>query len=144
VPASLAALSRLPHHRLHIDMGHGKEKVVTPLLFVGNNRYSLESGSVGCRDSLRDGELSVYVVPRSGRFALFSLGIRILTGMTDREQDFETLGVTDTLNVLSHGQSLEIALDGEIQRLRLPLEFEILRGSLSVVMPRNVEQTTRL
>jgi diacylglycerol kinase family enzyme len=135
VPASWAALSRLRHHRLRIDMGRGEERVITPLLFVGNNHYSLESGSVGCRDSLSDGKLSVYAVSRAGRLALFWFGARALIGMADREQDFETLGDTAELSVRSRERSLEIALDGEVQRLQLPLDFGIHPGGLNVVLP---------
>lgn len=135
VPASWAALSRLRHHRLRIDMGRGEEPVITPLLFVGNNQYSLERGSVGCRDSLSDGKLSVYAVSRVGRFALFWLGARALIGKADRKQDFQTLGDTDAITVGSASRSLEIALDGEVRRLKLPLEFGTHPGGLNVVVP---------
>lgn len=135
VPAAWAALSRLRYHRLRIDMGPGEEPVITSLLFVGNNHYTLASGSIGRRHSLSDGKLSVYAVARAGRFALLWLGIRALIGRVDREQDFQTVGDTDALSVRSPDRSLEIALDGEVQRLKLPLEFGIHPGGISVVLP---------
>ncbi len=141
VPASWAALSRLRHHRLRIDMGRGEKPVITPLLFVGNNHYSLEGGSVGCRDSLSDGKLSVYAVSRAGRLALFWFGARTLIGRADRKQDFETLGDTGALSVHSPDRSLEIALDGEVQRLKLPLEFRIHLGGLNVAVPSDIRRT---
>lgn len=134
VPASWAALSRLRHHRLRIDMGRGEQPVITPLLFVGNNHYSLASGSIGSRDSLSGGKLSVYAVARAGRLALLWLGIRVLIGMVHHERDFQTLGDTVALSVHSPDRVLEIALDGEVQRLKLPLEFGMHPGGLSVVI----------
>ena len=46
LPAAYAALERLPHHRLRIDLGQGERTIVTPLLFVGNNVYSLDKRRV--------------------------------------------------------------------------------------------------
>lgn len=133
VPASWTALSRLRHHHLLIDMGCGEETVVTSLLFGGNNHYSLASGSIGCRDSLTDGKLSIFAVSRAGRLALLWFGARALIGIADHKQDFRTLGDTEALSVRSPDRSLEMALDGEVRRLTLPLKFKILPGSLNVV-----------
>lgn len=138
VPASWDALSRLPRHRLRIDMGAGDEPIVTPLLFVGNNHYSLEGGSVGNRDSLTDGELSVYAVSRASRIALLWFGMRAMVGKADRERDFAALGDTATLTVRSSNDTLEVALDGEIRRLKLPLKFAIHPGGIQLVRPSEV------
>lgn len=135
VPASWAALWSLRHQRLRIDMGQGVKPIITPLLFVGNNHYSLESGSVGSRDNLTGGKLSVYAVARAGRLALFWFGARALIGLADRRRDFEALGDTETLIVRRADRSLELALDGEVQQLHLPLEFGIAAGGLNVVAP---------
>jgi len=135
VPASWDAFSRLRNLRLRVDLGHGEQPVTTPLLFVGNNRYSLESGSVGARDSLCDGVLSVYAVTRSSRAALLWFGVRAMVGLTDRTRDFEALGECYAFTVQASDGSQEIALDGELRRLRLPLRFAIHAGALRVVVP---------
>lgn len=135
VPASWDALSRLRHHRLRIDMGRGEEPVITPLLFIGNNHYSLDGGSVGSRETLSDGKLSVYAVSRAGRVSLLWFGMRAVVGLADRKRDFETLGDAEAIIVRSPGKSVEIALDGEVQRLKLPLEFKTHPGGLRVVSP---------
>lgn len=137
LPASWDALSRLRHHRLHIELDRGKQPVVTPLLFVGNNRYSLDTGSFGTRDSLTEGKLAVYVVSRSTRAALLWFGIRALLGRADRERDFAALGDSVGFTVHSSERRVEIALDGEVTHLPLPLSFSILPGVLRVVVPRH-------
>jgi diacylglycerol kinase family enzyme len=137
IPAAWDALSRLPHHRLRIDIGRGEKPLVTPLLFVGNNVYSLESGTVGSRASLRDGALSVYAVARRSRFALLWFGVRAMLGRVDRAIDFVALGECSSLTVTSPSRSglIDVALDGEIRRLSFPLRFEILPGALKIVSP---------
>ncbi|MBN8807508.1 MAG: hypothetical protein J0I47_04615 [Sphingomonas sp.] len=133
LPAAWAALERLPHHRLTLDLGKGERTIVTPLLFVGNNVYSLAAGRVGQRKTLTGGKLSVYAVSRRGRLALIWFALRTLVGRAERRLDFETLGECETLTVRSAGESIEIALDGEVERLESPLEFRIRPGALKVV-----------
>jgi diacylglycerol kinase family enzyme len=135
VPATWAALARLPHHRLRIDMGAGLQNMVTPLLFVGNNPYGLEAGRVGTRPSLTDGKLSVYAVARRSRKGLIWFALRTLLGKADRATDFVAIGDCEELTVHSSGRSIEIALDGEVQRLDSPLRFRAIPGGLTVVMP---------
>ena len=133
-PAAWAVLERLPHHRLRLDFGEGERAIVTPLLFVGNNVYSLDAGEVGKRASLTEGKLAVYAVARRRRAALIWFAVRALFGRAERHLDFETLGECEMLIVRSSGGSIEIALDGEVTRMDSPLEFRIRPGALTVVV----------
>lgn len=137
VPASWDALSRLRHHRLKIDLGEGKQPVVTPLLLVGNNRYSLEAGAVGSRESFTEGKLSLYAIARSSRASLLWFGIRALLGLADRTRDFAAVGDSAGFTVESSDSDIEIALDGEILRIELPAKFAIQPGALRVVVPKS-------
>lgn len=140
-PAAWAALERLPHHRLRLDIGADERRLVTPLLFVGNNRYALEAGAVGRRASLQDGVLSLYAIPHRSRASLIWFALRTLVGRADPAADFLVLDECRAFTVRSSGDSIEIALDGEVRRLPSPLEFRIDPGALSVVVPdRSAEQ----
>ncbi|HEX4695551.1 diacylglycerol/lipid kinase family protein [Sphingomonas sp.] len=132
VPAAFAAIKRLPQHRLRLDLGQGEQTVVTPLLFVGNNVYSLDRGEIGERKSLTGGRLSVYAVAHRSRSALLWFAARTLVGRAQRSVDFVAIGECETLTVRTVG-SIDIALDGEVQRLASPLEFRIRPGALKVV-----------
>lgn len=133
IPAAYAALERFPHHRLRVDLGQGERTIVTPLLFVGNNSYSLDAGALGQRASLTDGKLSVYAVAHRSRAKLLWFAARALVGRARRDVDFVTLGECKALKVWSTGKTIEIALDGEVQRIKSPLEFRIRPGALKVV-----------
>lgn len=140
LPAAFAVLERLPHHRLRLDWGKGERAIVTPLLFVGNNVYSLDRGEVGKRGTLTDGKLSVYAIARRRRPALIWFALRALVGRAERSLDFETLGECETLTVRSSSGSIEIALDGELRRMDSPLEFRIRPGALTVMTPNVAPQ----
>ncbi|RYY23538.1 MAG: diacylglycerol kinase family lipid kinase [Sphingomonadales bacterium] len=135
IPASWDTLSRLRNQHLRIDMGEGEKPLVTPLLFVGNNLYSLEPGSVGSRETLQDGKLSIYAVARRSRASLLWFGMRAAVGLAHRTSDFEELGICREMIVQPRGGSVEIALDGEVRKMSGPLKFRIHAAGLRVVVP---------
>ena len=135
IPASWAALRRLRHHRLRLHGPDGEQEVITPMLFVGNNHYALAAGQIGTRDALDDGLLSVFAVAARRRRALLGFALRTLTGRADPQEDFAALGDVHALAVSGRSRQIDIALDGEVRALRIPLEFSIQPGALTVVAP---------
>lgn len=136
IPAGWQTLGNLRHHRLRLTMDGAAKPIRTPLLFVGNNVYSLDIGKVGQRDALDDGKLSVFAVSPNSRAGLIGFGLRALIGRSDSERDFAALGVCQTLELASHSKTIEVAVDGEIMRLRTPLKFAVKPNALEVFAPR--------
>jgi len=79
--------------------------------------------------------LSVFAVAHRTRIGLIWFALRTLFGRADREADFVAIGENETLTVHSTGRSIEIALDGELRRLRSPLKFSVDPGALKIVVP---------
>jgi diacylglycerol kinase family enzyme len=134
VPASWSVLRNLRHHRFRLTLDGATEPVVTPLLFIGNNLYSLDAGKVGTRDALDDGKMSVFAVARNTRWGLVGFAIRTLRGKSDPDRDFATVGTCKALTVAGR-RRIRIALDGEVTRMTSPLHFEIAPGALKVFVP---------
>lgn len=135
IPAAAGALGRLRHHRLRLVLDGDAQPVVTPLLFVGNNRYVLDREAMGTREALDDGKLSVYAVASRRRLALVGFALRTLAGRADPERDFAAIGDVSRLTVEGHGRHIDVALDGEVVRLSLPLAFASDPGALTVIAP---------
>ncbi|MDB5705599.1 MAG: diacylglycerol kinase family lipid kinase [Sphingomonas bacterium] len=135
IPAAWRTLGEFREHRMRLDLGEDERRVAAPLLFVGNNRYELDAGRVGCRASLSEGVLSVFVVAKHSRAQLIWFGLRAIVGRADPHADFVTLGDRTALTVEIDDDRIEIALDGELRQLASPLRFEILPGAMSVVCP---------
>ena len=134
IPAAWIVLRTLRAEALHLTIDGQRERVVTPLLFIGNNRYSLDAGSVGERVSLSDGVLSLFVVARQSPLALIGFAFRALLGRADGERDFCALA--DAKEVVVEGSgSIDVAFDGEVERMALPLTFAIMPGALKVLVP---------
>ena len=135
LPAASEALRRLPQHHLHLELPEGARDVITPMLFVGNNRYTLDAGKVGQRDALDDGVLSLFAVTAASSGALIAVALRTLIGRADRSRDFAAIGVVRQFSVDDRSSDGEIALDGEVIELDMPLRFSIEPGALEVVAP---------
>ena len=136
VPASWSVLKNLTHRRYRLTLDDAAQPVVTPLLFIGNNVYSLDPGKVGTRDAMDDGLLSVFAVAKSTRWGLIRFAARTLVGRSDADRDFAAIGTCRTLTVNARRRHIPIALDGEIMKLATPLKFTVRPHALSVFVPR--------
>jgi diacylglycerol kinase family enzyme len=136
IPAAWRVLRNLAHRRYRLLLDDAPQPVVTPLLFIGNNVYSLDSGKVGSRDAMDDGKMSVFAVAKNTRWGLVLFAIRTLRGKSDPARDFAAIGTCTTLVVTGRRRQLSIALDGEVFTMQTPLNFSIRRGALSVFVPK--------
>jgi len=111
-----------------------RRRVVTPLLFIGNNRYSLDAGRLGQRESMSGGLLSLYAIERKGALALLGFAARALLGRADPERDFCELADAREVTIEGAGQ-IAVAFDGEVEWMALPLTFAIMPAALEVMVP---------
>ena len=133
--AAVRTLIRFRHHRLSLTVNdQDKAAIDTPLLFVGNNDYSLELPRAGTRAALDDGRLCVMVMRKTGRAGLIAATLRVLAGRV-RSDDMIRLDDVTRLRVACRRSYLTLAIDGETAQLRAPLEFCIRRGALTVIPP---------
>jgi diacylglycerol kinase family enzyme len=134
IPATWFVLRRFRSRPLCLAIDGRRQTLRTPLLFVGNNRYSLDRGRVGERESLTDGVLSVFAVERKLPLALVAFALRVLAGIADTERDFAELSDARELVVEGAGR-IEVAFDGEVEVMELPLTFSIMPRALKVSVP---------
>lgn len=134
LPAALATMRHWRRQRFELTVDGAPKPVKTPLLFIGNNPYSLDAGRVGTRESLSDGVLSLYAVSARTPWELAKFAARALVGRADADADFEELLDAEQVEVGGSGR-IEVGLDGEVVRCGLPLTLRILPGALGVVVP---------
>lgn len=106
----------------------------TPFLFIGNNRYILQGLEAGSRPSLDGGLLSLHVLREQTPIGFLWLALRTLCGRVTAERDFES-HVADAFEVNASGDSIEVACDGEVARLPLPLRYRVRPRALQVLVP---------
>ncbi|MEO6152386.1 MAG: diacylglycerol kinase family protein [Croceibacterium sp.] len=139
IPATWHVLRHLRARPLCLVVDGKRQSLRTPLLFIGNNRYSLEAGQVGERNSLTDGVLSLFAVDDKGPLALIAFALRALVGLAHPEQDFAALAEARTVEIEGSG-AIDVAFDGEVERMTLPLTFEIMPLALAVRVPASADR----
>lgn len=132
--ASVRTLARFHHGRLALTVNDEESRIDTPLLFVGNNDYRIDIAAAGRRESLEDGELSVFVMRKKTRRGLIAASIRALFNRT-RPDDMVRLEHVEWLQVASKRHHLAVSLDGEVAMLAPPLDYRVRKRALNVIAP---------
>ena len=132
--ASVRTLVRFNHQRLTLIVNDEKERIDTPLLFVGNNGYRIDIGAPGRRESLEDGELCVFVMRKKTRRGFIAASLRALFNRSRRD-DMVQIANVERLRVASRRSQLTVSLDGEVARSEPPLDYVIRKGALRVIAP---------
>ena len=133
--ASLRTLFNFHDQRLTLRVNDDKQgRLDTPLLFVGNNQYSVAFPAAGQREALDDGQLCVLLMRKKGAPGLVAASARAFAGLI-RDDDMIRLDDVRTLEVGSRLKRLTVSLDGETCTLETPLEYRIRPGALTVVAP---------
>lgn len=133
--ASARTFARFRHQRLALTINEAERATLdTPLLFVGNNDYRVALPAPGRRASIEDGRLCVFVLRKNGRLGLAAATLRALLGVT-RQDDMIRLDDVQRLRVSSRRSRLAVAIDGETERVKPPLDYRIRPGALRVLAP---------
>ncbi len=145
--AACATLLRAQRRlRLHIEMGGTVRDVQTLTLFVGNNRLQLQQFGAEPEDTLAgtpgDGSMAALMLRPIGMLSMIRLMLHGAMGTLGDAQsverfEFEHMVVRPTLTPGRRG--VKVAFDGEVTRLRAPLDFRVLARPLYLLMPRRDE-----
>ncbi|HKP39100.1 MAG TPA: diacylglycerol kinase family protein [Pyrinomonadaceae bacterium] len=137
--AALATMRRYPFIDIRLSV-EGKEfHRRTPFVIVGNNEYAMDAFSVGMRERLDRGQLSVYTTQRTGRWGLVRLALRALFGRLREDKDFLELSTTE-VKIETRRKRVRVAFDGEVDVMEGPLQYRIRPGALRVIVPAEEEK----
>ena len=134
IPAAWTVLRGFKVRRLELEIGGVRQCLETPLLFIGNNPYNITGQRLGQRDSLNTGQLGLYAVRPKSALALIGFALRALLGRADPARDFIDVSDCAEFTLLGSG-AIDVAHDGEVTRMQLPLRFRSLPGALKVKVP---------
>jgi len=129
------------YRTMHVRITIGKDEYVrrTPFVFVGNGVYRAAGLGMGGRESLCRGQLSVYVAPECGRFELLAMPFRALAHRLDGDEQLESFRTSEVTATLSRGR-VSVALDGEIEMMKPPLEARSRPGALKTIVDPDSEK----
>ena len=124
--------------RLRIESGETVRDVVTPTLFVGNNRLQLEQVGVPEAHALDEGWITAVMLRPIGALAMLALFFRGAMGSLGEADTVESFKfrrmVVKQRRGLTAGM-VKVAFDGEVNWLRGPLEFQVAATPLYLIKP---------
>lgn len=103
-------------------------------IVIGNGSYVLSGLSLGKRDNIGDGKLSLYVAPPTGRIGALTLPFRALAGTLEKHEQFERFCAERVTIALAH-RRIGAAIDGEVYELDTPLKVAVRRKALRILAP---------
>ena len=147
--AACATLLRAQRRlRLHIEMGDTVRDVQTLTLFVGNNRLQLQQFGAEPEDTLAgtpgDGSMAALMLRPIGTLSMIGLMLHGAMGRLGEAAgvesfEFHRMLVKPTL-APSH-KKVMVAFDGEVTRMRSPIDIRVLDKPLYLLQPTGAPST---
>lgn len=133
------------HRQLNLTIEHkGKIRaLVTPTLFVGNNRLQLEQIGIEEASVADKGELTAIAIRPVNTLTMIGLGFRGALGQlgeADHVLSFSFQSIVVKPALLFGRKFIKVATDGEITRLRSPIKFHVADQPLYLLKPAPVEE----
>jgi diacylglycerol kinase family enzyme len=121
--------------RLDIESKQGKRRIVTPTLFVGNNRLQLERVGIS-GGGLDEHRLTAVTLAPVSALGMLALVLRAAFGRLGEAEEVESFDF-ESLTVRSRfgARHFKVATDGEVERLPSPLQFRVAPHPLWLIRP---------
>ncbi len=133
--AFLKLFSLFPVHHVNVKTDNDSKRCKTPFVFVGNNEYKFDIFNLGSRENLSDGKLSLYYPNTTGRISMIKFALLALTDKLDQSKDFES-SLAKNIVIEVNKRKINVSLDGEVIKLKPPLEYRIRPLALNVIAPK--------
>ena len=138
--ATIQAFRRYPFLDVRLRVNEHLIDRTTPFVFVGNNEYAMDSLNIGLRNNLDRGVLSIYLTHRTSRLRLIGLALRALFGRLRNDRDFLAFS-SNEVKIETARKRVRVAFDGEVEVMQAPLQYQIRRRALRVIVPAETEAT---
>ena len=125
--------------RLSIRCEGAVREITTPTLFVGNNRLQLERLGLPEAEAPDTGQVAAVMLRPIGTLAMLGLMLRGALGTlgeADTIERFEFTQMQVRPRLLPGRHSIRVAMDGEVRRLRVPLDIGRSLRPLFLIKPR--------
>jgi diacylglycerol kinase family enzyme len=136
-----AVLRRRRHLQIELVTGGEVARIHTPLLFAARSSEQIAQFGVAGMDCIKSGSIGFYILPPLSRLGLLSTGIRLVLRRLNIGRHMQFVCARE-LRVLTRRPYVNVAYDGEIERMRSPLSFSVQPHALRVLVPRAGSETS--
>ena len=136
VLATLEVLRQGDDLSVRLETDHRKIIARTPFVFVGNNEYQTQGLGLGSRSRLDARRVYAYFAPPLRTYRLPNLLAHALFHRTGREQVLTSVAASELWIDTPLTSSINVACDGELERMATPLHYRSWPGALRVISPQ--------
>ena len=128
------------HRQMKIELEAGKDarEFQTSTLFVGNNTLQLKQVGILDEESQNDPMLKAIMLKPTGKLAMLRLILRGALGTLRDEENIVSFPFAKmrVARPMVFGHRIKVAIDGEVEWLNNPLNFQIAPRPLYIVKPK--------
>lgn len=136
----LNQMNRMKQRTMRLTMNNKTHKIKTAALVISNNKYSAPSEWTDNnfkRHSLKDGKLGIYSAAPLTFWDRIRLLFKLRFGNWKKDSVIKEWEA-QALSLSTKNKEELISLDGETQSLTTPLDFEIYKDALSILLPSQI------
>lgn len=136
--ASITTLKKFPTFSVKYLFESKIIEVITPLVFVGNNQYTLDLAKFTERKKLDSGKLYLYINHCRSRMDFLKMLLLLFLRKRKKYQGLFNIVAVEECTIALQKSTVDVAIDGEVVELKSPLLYKIHPGKLKVIVPRDV------
>lgn len=120
--------------KLKVEVDGKLFPVKTPLVFFGNNQLQLSEMNLRIAAAVAQGKVAGIVVAKSDKLTLFKILWQLVKGEIEQAPDVYTFAA-DQVVIHAQLKTMQVAIDGEIVRMRPPLKVTVEKNALNMMVP---------
>lgn len=120
--------------RLTVNLRGETRHFVTPMAFVARSAFQLDTLGLTGAEAVRQGQFALFLARGQSRIDIATAALRLALGLTARGTDFDMV-LADGFQIETDARQKRVALDGEQDKMTVPLRMQVLSGALRVFAP---------
>lgn len=125
--------------RMRLTVDGVTHDIRSPMAFAAVRPYQLEEYGLPGADSIREGDLVLYLAPNGGRFNLLWSALKVLRRDVEEDEDY-TMFTGREIVIETFRKKRLVAWDGERSHMSNPFLFKMLKDDLNVIVPAQTER----
>lgn len=131
---SIKVLIKFPLYTVNIKLKNDIESYKSVFVLVGNNKYELDIFSLGQRNSLKQGVLSLYAAKCTSRWSFIRLIFMTVFSRVKLSDDLDKKLIKE-LTIEANKKKISVSLDGEVKEMNTPLHYKVCPRNLKLISP---------
>ena len=137
--AAVRSAAVFPPLNLQLNDGVRVHSHRTRIALLANNDYEDIFGLIPKRRSLDAGFLTVYISKHASRWGLLKSVLMWILGRWKQDREITTLRATELEIDVKRKRRIAVMMDGELEKLELPIRVKLVPKALLVIAPRFAE-----